>query len=215
MLGISTAQTFASNWLAAGSAASRSPGRSWRCGCLRPTRWPISPATMSTSRSGWGPGRGRGSGSISSSASLDSALHPEFRDRHRLERPGDLLRVARLNAQWWKQWLEEAGVPSPTRRRGRASGSIRRRSKAMPPSPATASACSPALLALRARRRPARPAVRPGRRQRPGPVARLPRAKRGRAKIRAFRDWLLAEIAADAPAGPAEAFTPPEAAPAG
>jgi LysR family glycine cleavage system transcriptional activator len=39
-----------------------------------------------------------------------------------------------------------------------------------------------------------------------------PEHKRGRAKIRAFRDWILAEVARSAADGPAAAFTPPAAA---
>jgi LysR family glycine cleavage system transcriptional activator len=37
-----------------------------------------------------------------------------------------------------------------------------------------------------------------------------PEHKRNRAKIRAFRDWLLREIAAEAPNAPPEVFRPPE-----
>jgi DNA-binding transcriptional LysR family regulator len=72
-----------------------------------------------------------------------------------------------------------------------------------------------ALLAERSGGGPARPAVRAGRRDGPGLVARLPRAQARPGQDPAFRDWLLAEIAVDAPAGPAEAFTPPEWAGAG
>jgi LysR family glycine cleavage system transcriptional activator len=38
-----------------------------------------------------------------------------------------------------------------------------------------------------------------------------PEHKRPQAKIRAFRDWILAEVAVLAAEGPAEAFAPPGA----
>ena len=46
------------------------------------------------------------------------ACSPHFRDRHRLERPGDFLQVPLLHLtsrpDAWEQWLIGHGVPEPT-----------------------------------------------------------------------------------------------------
>src|SRR3569833_99413 len=46
---------------------------------------------------------------------------PEFRDRHRLETPADVLRVPRLSPEddWWTMWLSDAGLTPP---KGRTPG---------------------------------------------------------------------------------------------
>src|SRR6185437_5700176 len=40
---------------------------------------------------------------------------PEFRDRHAVRMPEDVLRVPRLSPEddWWKMWLEDAGLSQP------------------------------------------------------------------------------------------------------
>lgn len=138
---------------------------------------------------------------------------PEFRDRHRLERPADLLRVPRLNAHdwWWKPWLEEAGVAlqdEPPRQ------GIRLDSQALEGNAALAGHGVGLLTPLYWRGE-----LAAGRLVQPfdlvvvsGPALWLvyPEHKRGRAKIRAFRDWLLGEMAAEAEMAPAEAFRIPE-----
>jgi LysR family glycine cleavage system transcriptional activator len=146
------------------------------------------------------------------------ACTPDFCERHRLERPEDLLRVPRLNPHddWWKQWLEAAGIalPDEARRQG-----IRLDSQALEGNAALAGHGVGLLTPFYWRGE-----LAAGRLVQPfdlvvvtGPALWLvyPEHKRGRAKIRAFRDWLLAEIAADAAAGPAEAFTPPAEPPPG
>lgn len=137
---------------------------------------------------------------------------PEFRDRHRLERPEDLLRVPRLNAQdwWWKPWFEAAGVASEDEP---PQHGIRLDSQALEGNAALAGHGVGLLTPLYWRNE-----IAAGRLVRPfdlvvvsGPALWLvyPEGKRGRAKIRAFRDWLLAEIAADAEDAPPDAFKAP------
>lgn len=138
---------------------------------------------------------------------------PEFRERHGIARPEDLLRVPRVNAEdiWWRQWFEAAGVQPPV------SGppGMRLDAQALEGG-ATLAGHGVALLTPLYWRTD----LREGRLVQPfppvvvtGPALWLvyPEHKRGRAKIRAFREWLLAEIAREAPAGPAEAFRVPEA----
>jgi LysR family glycine cleavage system transcriptional activator len=137
----------------------------------------------------------------------------EFRDRHRIERPEDLLRVPRLNAEdvWWKQWFEAAGVDPPQ------SGppGIRLDAQALEGSATLAGHGVGLLTPLYWRTE-----LREERLVQPFPLTVVtgptlwlvyPEHKRGRAKIRAFREWLLAAMEKEAAAGPAEAFIPPEA----
>jgi LysR family glycine cleavage system transcriptional activator len=143
------------------------------------------------------------------------ACTADFRARHGIDRPEDVLRVPRLNPQdiWWKQWLEAAGVALPDE--ARLQG-IRLDSQALEGNAALAGHGLGMLTPVYFRREFA-----DGRLVQPfdlvvvtGPALWLvyPEHKRTRAKIRAFRDWLLAEIAAEARLGPEAAFTPPETA---
>lgn len=216
VLAISTAQTFASNWLAP------------RLGGFQMARPELAVRLLTSNamadfardevdvaiRMGTGPWPGLKRHFLFCLTSTP-ACTPDFRDRHRLERPADLLRVPRLNAQdwWWKQWLEAAGVPlaDEAPRHG-----IRLDSQALEGNAALAGHGVGLLTPLYWRSEFAA-----GRLVQPfdlivvsGPALWLvyPEHKRGRAKIRAFRDWLLAEIAVEASFGPAEAFKPPESA---
>jgi LysR family glycine cleavage system transcriptional activator len=213
VLGISTAQTFASNWLAA------------RLGGFQIARPELAVRLLTSNaladfareevdvavRMGSGPWPGLRRHFLFCLYSTPLCT-PDFRDRHKLERPADLLRVPRLNAQdwWWKQWLEEAGVPlaEETPQQG-----IRLDSQALEGNAALAGHGVGLLTPLYWRSE-----IASGRLVQPfdlvvvsGPALWLvyPEHKRGRAKIRAFRDWLLEEMAAEAPGGPAAAFTPP------
>jgi LysR family glycine cleavage system transcriptional activator len=136
---------------------------------------------------------------------------PEFRDRHGLHRPDDVLRAPRLTPDddWWKLWLNAAGVAVPAER---APG-IRLDSQATEGQAAMAGHGLGMMTPMFWRAE-----LAAGRLVQPfGLIACERRAhwlvypehKRGRAKVRAFRDWLLAEIEAEAPAGPADAFRPP------
>jgi LysR family glycine cleavage system transcriptional activator len=218
VLSISTAQTFASNWLAP------------RLGVFQIER-PELAVRLQTSnalvdfarddvdvaiRMGRGPWPGLRQHFLFRlhSTPLCSA---EFRDRHGLARPEDLLRVPRLSPgdRWWKDWLTVAGVaesdaPPPP--------GIRLDSQAAEGSAALAghgvAMLTPfywktELLAGRLIQPFAQLLI-----ETPSLWLVYPEHKRGRPKIRAFRDWLLREIAEEAPAGPAEVFTPPDSPPA-
>jgi LysR family glycine cleavage system transcriptional activator len=213
VLVISTAQTFASNWL------------SFRLGGFQIAR-PELAVRLHTSnaltdfasdevdvavRMGPGPWPGLRQHFLFCLYSTPLCT-PDFRDRHRLERPEDLLRVPRLNAHdwWWKQWLDEAGVclEDESPRQG-----IRLDSQALEGNAALAGHGVGLLTPLYWRSE-----LAAGRLVQPfelvtvsGPALWLvyPEHKRGRAKIRAFRDWLLGEMTAEAAMAPADAFRPP------
>jgi len=213
VLAISTAQTFASNWLAP------------RLGGFQIARPELAVRLLTSNamtdfarddvdvavRMGSGPWPGLRQHFLFCLYATPLCT-TEFRDRHRLERPEDLLRVPRLNAHdwWWKPWLEEAGVEledEPPRQ------GIRLDSQALEGNAALAGHGVGLLTPLYWRGE-----LAAGRLVQPfdlvvvsGPALWLvyPEHKRGRAKIRAFRDWLLAEMAAEAEMAPADAFKPP------
>jgi LysR family glycine cleavage system transcriptional activator len=215
VLGISTAQTFASNWLAA------------RLGGFQIARPELAVRLLTSNaladfardevdvavRMGPGPWPGLRQHFLFCLYATPLCT-PDFRDRHRLERPEDLLRVPRLNAHdwWWKEWLEAAGVAleDETGQHG-----IRLDSQALEGNAALAGHGVGLLTPLYWRSE-----LAAGRLVQPfdlvvvsGPALWLvyPEHKRGRAKIRAFRDWLLAEMSAEAALAPADAFKPLEA----
>lgn len=137
---------------------------------------------------------------------------PDFLERHSLERPEQLFDVPRLSPgdPWWKLWLAAAGLghrPDPV------TGGIRLDSQVAEGNAAMAGHGVGMLSPLMWRNDLAR-----GRLVQPfdltvneGPNYWLvyPDHKRNQAKIRAFREWVLKEVAADAAAGPAEAFEAP------
>jgi LysR family glycine cleavage system transcriptional activator len=138
---------------------------------------------------------------------------PEFRDAHAIGKPEDVLRVPRLTPddEWWKLWLEKAGVAPRDESGGRG---IRLDSQITEGHMAAAGHGLSLLTPLYWRQDVAA-----------GRLVRLfdlivcekratwlvyPEHKRNRAKVRHFRDWLLAEVAEEAKAGPPEVFTPAE-----
>jgi LysR family glycine cleavage system transcriptional activator len=213
VLTISTAQTFASNWLAP------------RLGGFQIAR-PELAVRLQTSnalvdfarddadvavRMGTGPWPGLKRHFLFC-LHATPACSPEFRERHRLESPADLLRVPRLNVHdsWWEQWLTAAGVPLP--QEGSQSG-IRLDSQALEGMAALAGHGVGILTPLYWRTE-----LAAGRLVQPFPLVAVtgpaiwlvyPDHKRARPKIRAFRDWLLGAIAGEAEFGPAEAYRPP------
>ena len=214
VLGISTAQTFASNWLAA------------RLGGFQIARPELAVRLLTSNaladfardevdvavRMGTGPWPGLRQHFLFC-LHATPACTPDFRERHRLERPQDLLRVPRLNPQdiWWKQWLEAAGIALPDEARQQG---IRLDSQALEGNAVLAGHGVGMLTPLFWRGEFAA-----GRIVQPfelvvvtGPALWLvyPEHKRGRAKIRAFRDWLLNEMSAEAALAPADAFRLPE-----
>ena len=213
VLAISTAQTFASNWLAPrlGGFQIARPELAVRLLTSNAMTDFASDDVDVAIRMGAGPWPGLRQHFLFCLYATPLCT-PEFRDRHRLDHPDDLLRTPRLNAHdwWWKQWLEEAGVPledAPPHQ------GIRLDSQALEGNAALAGHGVGLLTPLYWRGE-----LAAGRLVQPfdlvvvsGPALWLvyPEHKRGRAKIRAFRDWLLAEMAAEAETAPADAFRPP------
>jgi len=213
VLTISTAQTFASNWLAArlGGFQIARPELAVRLLTSNAMTDFASDDVDVAVRMGSGPWPGLRQHFLFCLYATPLCT-PDFRDRHRLERPDDLLRVPRLNAHdwWWKQWLEEAGVAfedEPPRQ------GIRLDSQALEGNAALAGHGVGLLTPLYWRSE-----IGAGRLVQPfdlvvvsGPALWLvyPEHKRNRGKIRAFRDWLLGEMAAEAEMAPADAFRTP------
>ncbi|HEY0413708.1 MAG TPA: LysR substrate-binding domain-containing protein [Allosphingosinicella sp.] len=218
VLTISTAQTFASNWLAArlGGFQIARPELAVRLltsnGLVDFARDDVDAAV----RMGEGPWPGLRHHFLFHHH-FTPMCTPEFRDRHALAAPADVLRVPRLTPddEWWKLWLTAAGVAPPEERQP----GIRLDSQATE-GQATLGGHSLGMLTPMFWRAE----LAAGRLVRPFPLVTCerrghwlvyPEHKRGRAKIRALRDWLLAEVAEEAKAGPAAAFTPPQRFPDG
>jgi LysR family glycine cleavage system transcriptional activator len=134
---------------------------------------------------------------------------PEFADRHALHDPEQLLSVPRLSPddEWWKLWFVAAGLAPPSHA---ARASLRLDSQAAEGYAAMAGHGVGMLSPLMWQ-----PEITAGRLVQPfalhvneGPSYWLvyPEHRRAAPKIRAFRDWLLGEVAVQARAGPAEAF---------
>ncbi|TFI58066.1 transcriptional regulator GcvA [Sphingomonas parva] len=138
---------------------------------------------------------------------------PAFRDRHRIERPEDLLRVPRLSADdpMWRTWLRAAGVveAEPAGSRG-----IRLDSQVAEGNAALAGHGVGLLTPLYWRSEIADGRLvrlfEPLAFERASMWLVYPEHKRARPKIRAFRLWLEAAVRREAELGPAEVFTPPE-----
>ena len=138
---------------------------------------------------------------------------PEFKARHRIEHPDDLLRAPRLSADdpTWRAWLRHAGVAEPE---SSGPGGIRLDSQVAEGNAALAGHGVGLLTPLYWRAE-----LADGRLvrlfdtmllERPSMWLVYPEHKRGRPKIRAFRAWLEAAIRREAGDSPAEVFTPPE-----
>ena len=137
---------------------------------------------------------------------------PEFRDRHRLEPPADVLRVPRLSPEddWWTMWLSDAGLTPP---KGRTPG-IKLDSQVTEVQAVYAGHGVALMTPMFWRSE-----LASGRLVQPFPLVTCdqraqwlvyPEHKRNRAKIRAFREWLLGEIAGEAGNAPEKVFRPPE-----
>ena len=139
---------------------------------------------------------------------------PEFRDAHRIERPADLLRVPRLTPEdeWWELWLGEAGLSAA--HVSRPVG-IRFDTQAMEGQAALSGAGVGMLTPLFWRQE-----LAGGRLVQlfdavsfdgPGYWLVYPEHRRNQPKVRAFRDWILAEVEALKASEPAAIFEPPPA----
>jgi LysR family glycine cleavage system transcriptional activator len=213
VLSISTAQTFASTWLASrlGVFQLQRPELAVRVSTDNAMVDFARDETDVAIRMGLGPWPGLRHHFLFH-LHFTPLCTPEFRDRHALAGPADLLHVPRLSPEddWWKLWLADAGLTPPE---GRTPG-ILLDSQATEAQAVFAGHGIALLTPMFWRAE-----LAAGRLVQPFPLVTCdPRAhwlvypehKRSRAKVRAFRDWLLAEIAAEAPNAPAGVFTPPE-----
>jgi LysR family glycine cleavage system transcriptional activator len=213
VLTISTAQTFASNWLAP------------RLGTFQIERPELAVRLQTTSnivdfarddvdvavRMGSGPWPGLREHFLFR-LHATAVCTPDFRDRHGIETPADLLRVPRLSPEdlWWKLWLAEVGVAEPE---GVRAGGIRLDSQVAEGNAVLAGHGAGMLTPLFWKSELAS-----------GRLVQLfpqfiaePRAiwlvypehQRGRAKLRAFREWLLRAVADERASAPPAAFIPP------
>jgi len=135
---------------------------------------------------------------------------PEFLERHPLGVPADLLDVPRLSAGdgWWRRWLDRVGLAESE---AAGSSGIWLDSQVIEGQTAMAGHGVAMLTPMFWR-----PEMAAGRLVAPFPVVSLdgvafwlvyPEHKRNQPKIRAFRDWLLAEIEAEAKLGPPEVYS--------
>ncbi|MFN3728073.1 MAG: LysR substrate-binding domain-containing protein [Allosphingosinicella sp.] len=137
---------------------------------------------------------------------------PEFRDRHAITEPADLLRVPRITPDdyWWELWFQEVGLAAPEK----SHGGIRLDAQSMEGNAAMAGAGVAILAPIFWRG-----ALRSGAMVQLFPQLSVeprsywlvyPDYKRLQPKVVAFRDWLLAEIRQMAETEPAVIFEPPE-----
>lgn len=140
---------------------------------------------------------------------------PEFLARHpKIETAQDLMALPRLSAGdvWWGRWAETAGGGAPPERPPNAG--LRFDSQLLEGNAAMAGQGIAILnIAMWLNE------IRAGRLVRPLPHLAYgrglywlvyPEYRRNAAKVRAFRDWLLAEMAVDAEKDELDIYTPPE-----
>ena len=214
VLAISTTQTFASNWIAPrlGAFQLARPELAVRLHTenrvIDFAREEIDVAIRSTSGAGSWPGL---------RSHFMFRLHstpvaaPDFREAHGIAAPEDVLRVPRLTPDdvWWSRWLRAAGLPVPDD--GGSSG-IRFDAQAMEGQAVLAGAGVAMLTPLFWR-----PELASGRLVQLFDAVSVsetaywlvyPEHRRNQAKIRAFRDWILAEVDAMKAIEPEEIFVP-------
>lgn len=216
LLSISTTQTFASNWIAPrlGSFQVERPELAVRL----KTDNRLTDFTDETDvgiRSGNDGWRGLCAHFLFQFHSTPMCS-PAFLERYALRDVADVLDVPRIGAgdlegdAWWRRWLDRAGVSAPE---GARSGGIWLDSQVMEGHAAMAghglAMLSPMFW---------RDELAAGRLVQPFPIISLdgfsywlvyPEHKRNQPKVRAFRDWLLSQVALEARNGPAEAYAPP------
>lgn len=135
---------------------------------------------------------------------------PEFRDRHNIADPADLLRLPLITPGdiWWRHWFEQIGLQPPVAR----AGGIRLDTQSMEGNAAIAGAGIAMLTPMFWRRALAA-----------GEIVQLfddvvvedtgywlvyPEYKRQQAKIAAFREWMLGEVERMKEREPAAIFAP-------
>jgi LysR family glycine cleavage system transcriptional activator len=214
VLGISTSQTFASHWLAPrlGTFQMRQPELAVR---LKVDNRVIDFAgddadlAIRTGKGGW-PGLRQHFLFHFHSMPMCSA---DFLERHGFAGPADLLKAPRISAgdPAWRHWLEKAGIFEPE---GAHAAGLWSDSQVIEGNSAMAghgiAMLSPIFW---------RSELASGKLVAPFPMVSLdgfslwlvyPEHKRNQPKIRAFRDWLVEQIAVDAMSGPPEVYAPPE-----
>ena len=140
---------------------------------------------------------------------------PEFRDAHSLKEPADLLRVTRLSPDdiWWRDWFARVGLEAPIA----GGGGLRLDAQAMEGNAAMAGIGVAMLSPLFWKG-----AMANGRLVQLFPEHTIhgraywlvyPEYKRLQPKITAFRDWLLKEVEGLKGSAPPEAFEPIDSAP--
>jgi LysR family glycine cleavage system transcriptional activator len=213
VLAISTTQTFASNWMAPrlGLFQIARPELAVR---LRTDNAIIDFAREDVDvaiRSGTGPWPGLRHHFLFRLHSTPMCS-PDFKERYELSAPARLFEVPRLNAQdiWWRLWFKAAGLADDETHR---PGGIRLDSQAAEGMAAMAgqgvAMLNPCLWL---------PELASGRLIQPFPLIVIedsaywlvyPEHKRHQAKIRTFRDWLLAEVERQASQTQPGVFVPP------
>lgn len=210
VLGISTSQTFASNWMAPrlGSFQLKQPDLAVRL--KAENRWidfasDDADVAVRTGVGGW-PGLKQHFLFHFHSMPMCS---PEFVRRYELREPADLLNVPRISGgdEWWRRWFEKVGVEWPEQDHGSRFWSD---SQLIEGSSALAGHGAAMLSPVFWRNE-----LAAGRLLAPFPTVSLdgfafwlvyPEHKRNQPKVKAFREWLLAEVAAEATRGPAEVY---------
>jgi LysR family glycine cleavage system transcriptional activator len=137
---------------------------------------------------------------------------PEFQREHRLERPEQLLEVPRLSPadRWWQDWLSDLGLEAPDES---AAPGLGLDNQVMEANAAFAGAGIALMTPLFWRQE-----LASGRLVQPFDHVHFPGSsqwlvypeqRRNQPKIAAFREWLLAAVAEEAKTAPAKVFEPP------
>ncbi|HEY0626624.1 MAG TPA: transcriptional regulator GcvA [Allosphingosinicella sp.] len=214
VLSITTTQTFASNWMALrlGSFQVARPELAVR---LKTQNHLVDFASEDVDlgiRSGRGNWPGLRSHFLFQFHSAPMCS-PAFLERHAIRAPADLLKVPRLSAgdNWWKRWFEKAGVEEAEDPKGTG---IWLDSQQMEGNAAMAGHGVAMLMPLLWKGD-----LAAGRLVQPFPIVSLdgfsywlvyPEHKRNQPKIKAFREWLFAELRQCVDDAPPEVFAEPE-----
>jgi len=213
LLSISTAQTFASEWLAPRLGAFQVRHADLAVRLSTDNR--LIDFTTGEFHAAIRAGRGGWSGlkcHFLFRLNFSPICSPEFLEEHRIERPEDLLHVPRLSSAdvWWRDWLHLAGVdeaPDP-----QAAG-LTLDNQVMEANAVRAGTGIALMTPMFWRMELAtRRLVQPFPEVLVTDLAHwlvYPEVRRAQPKIAAFREWLLGETRKAAPGEPPEVFTEP------
>jgi len=213
LLSISTAQTFATTWLAPrlGDFQIRHPDLAVRLSTdnrIIDFSTGEFHAAIRMGRDGW-PGL---KCHFLFRLHLSPICSAEFAARHRLERPEQLLDLPRLTPgdNWWRDWFDAAGVAAPDRA---ADPGLALDNQVMEANAALAGAGCALMTPMFWRRD-----LQSGRLVQPfAPIyvssrsywLVYPEGRRNQPKIATFRDWILSEVRETAKGEPAQVFREP------